>query len=160
MNTRQSGSVRVTKFATQFLALSLLAGCGQGQPAPASPEDATAELVELSNEMDSEDIDRVRQLIESGADVNATDDDGWTPLDNATNGDLIEIAELLLENGAEVRGQLIWASRNDYVEFVKLFLKHDADVNAVDDEGKTALQYATEEGNTEIIALLKEHGAE
>lgn len=109
--------------------------------------------------MDASDIGRVRRSIASGADVNAMDAYESTPLDYATNGDLIEIAEVLVENGADVRGQLIRASRHDYVEFVKLFLKHKANVNAVDEEGRTVLHYATEEGNDEVIRLLKECGA-
>ena len=42
----------------------------------------------------------VRYLIEHGADVNVTDDDGWTPLDTATSFDKTEVAVLLKQVGA------------------------------------------------------------
>ena len=42
----------------------------------------------------------VRYLIERGADVNVTDDDGWTPLGTATSFDKTEVAVLLKQVGA------------------------------------------------------------
>ena len=42
----------------------------------------------------------VRYLIERGADVNVTDDDGWTPLGNAISYDKTEAAALLKQAGA------------------------------------------------------------
>ena len=68
-------------------------------------------------------------LIAEGADVNAKNVDGWTPLHSAAAGRK-EIAELLIANGA--------------------------DVNAKDDKGRTPLDRGF--GYTEIDDLLRKHG--
>jgi uncharacterized protein len=44
-------------------------------------------------------------------------------------------------------------------EIAKLLLKNGADVNATDKTGWTALKRAQNRGHTEIVALLKAHGA-
>ena len=44
---------------------------------------------------------KVRKLLEKGADVNARDDDGWTPLHVAALQGRLDVARLLLERGAD-----------------------------------------------------------
>jgi ankyrin repeat protein len=45
------------------------------------------------------------------------------------------------------------------LEVVCLLLKHGADVEAKDVEGRTAFQYASSRGLDDIAKLLSEHGA-
>ena len=45
------------------------------------------------------------------------------------------------------------------LEAVKLLLEKGADINIRDNGGKTALMFASEKGRSEIIKLLKTHGA-
>jgi uncharacterized protein len=73
--------------------------------------------------------DIVRLLIEHGADVNARQQDGFTPLHEAALTGQIELVKLLLDNGAVV--------------------------NLESDSGKTALTFAIEAGKTEIAELLR-----
>ena len=61
------------------------------------------------------DIEKVKQLIVQGADVNAKDVSGKTAL--------------------------LWAAWYGHTEVVKLLIQAGADVNAKDDEGRTALDY-------------------
>ena len=77
----------------------------------------------------------VKLLIERGADVNAKDDDGKTALMSAA--------------GAKRRG----------VELVKQLIEKGADVNSRSNDGDTALKVAKKEGRTQIVELLKAHGA-
>ncbi len=73
--------------------------------------------------------DSVKILIEKGADVNAKDNKGLTPLMYAAEYDTKgTIINLLLENGA--------------------------DFNAKDNDGKTALEYASNNPNHDIKKLL------
>jgi ankyrin repeat protein len=75
----------------------------------------------------------LRLLLEHGADINAQDEDDWTPL-----------------HSASTRGAL---------EVVRLLLEHGADVEVKDSFGKTALQEAAEEGEDKVVELLRRHGA-
>ena len=75
--------------------------------------------------------DVVELLIARGADVNASDDDGNTPLFRY----LVDrpVVELLIARGA--------------------------DADARDDDGKTPLDHAIEAENGHVVRLLKKHGA-
>ena len=48
------------------------------------------------------DLEIVRLLSSSGADVNAEDDDSWTPLLNATKEGHLEVVKFLVDNGAKL----------------------------------------------------------
>lgn len=52
----------------------------------------------------------------------------------------------------------IRAAHGDF-RAVKWLVKHRANVNAKDDEGRTALMYASENGHTKIVELLIQYGA-
>jgi hypothetical protein len=54
---------------------------------------------------------------------------------------------------------LIVAVRNGHKEIVSMLIKHGADVNLADSEGKTALAYAVDEKHAEIEAMLRQAGA-
>jgi ankyrin repeat protein len=82
-------------------------------------------------------------------------------------GGSTEIAELLLQHGAEVERQhwlgttaLHWAARDGNLDMATLFLEHGADVNRVgrkfDKKGETPLQLAE---TPEMAKLLRDHGA-
>lgn len=51
------------------------------------------------------------------------------------------------------------ASLGGHSDVVKALLEKGADVNVRSNDGKTALTYAEQSGNTEIIRLLKEAAA-
>jgi ankyrin repeat protein len=54
---------------------------------------------------------------------------------------------------------LIWAAKKANIAAVKLLLAWRADAEAKDDDGKSALSYASELGNSELEAILREHAA-
>ena len=51
------------------------------------------------------------------------------------------------------------AVKNNNIDLVKMLLESQCDVHAVNAEGQTPLQLATQTGNTEMVALLLQHGA-
>ena len=103
------------------------------------------------------ELEKVKELIENGADVNAAGDEIFcrTPLCFASD---IEIAKLLIENGADVNANLggiaplHWAG----AQTAKLLIEHGADVNVRDGYGKTPLYYA----DAETAKVLIENGAD
>ncbi|HTY25989.1 MAG TPA: ankyrin repeat domain-containing protein [Desulfomonilaceae bacterium] len=111
--------------------------------------------------------DLVRLLLDKGADINTKDKAGHTALMSATRYGQADVMEVLLNNGADVnakdnygRTALMTASwSGGRPEVVKLLLDKGADVNAEDQNGQTALTLASEKGHTEIVELLKAHGA-
>ena len=102
----------------------------------------------------SGEFEVVQKLIEYEADIDARDEEGWTPLYWASSGLYLKdgsILRLLLERGADVNAPtkggstpLHRASGNGAVEVVRLLLDHGADIEAVDSDGKTALQVVGE----------------
>ena len=109
------------------------------------------------------DIEAVKQHLAAGRNVNAKDDKGRIPLHRAAREGHTEVAELLIANGAYVNAKdkegktpLYHAARWGHKNTTALLIAAGADVNAKDDKGRTPLDRAV--GNTEIIALLRNHG--
>jgi len=101
-------------------------------------------------------------LIQNGADVNITTNDGNTALILAANLNKLNLAELLLSKGADVNAKnkqgysaLIAASIKGFRELICPLVRKGADKDAQDSQGKTALQYAEQYDQQEIIQLLK-----
>ncbi len=89
------------------------------------------------------------------------------PIIFASATDQIEIAKLLIENGADINETdntgittLMEASSNGQLEIVKLLIEKGADVNKVNAYGETALAVASYYGHLEIVRLLIEKGAD
>jgi len=108
-------------------------------------------------------------LIANGAQLDAKD--GWpgcTPLAYAVEHGHKKVAELLLAKGVDVNTRRGWpvgdtplhsAAKAGHREIVELLIAKGADINAKNNDGKTALAYAVEEGYAEIAEILRKHGA-
>lgn len=128
---------------------------------------------DLNQAILANDLAKVKELISSGADVNARGNAWFTPLMTAiTRGDT-EIAVLLIENGAdanalfedartpfpESRTPLMFAAQKGNTEIARLLILKGADINALSYQGATALSIAEAAGNNDMAALLKQWGA-
>ena len=110
--------------------------------------------------IDSGDVDALAELISSGADLHAQDEEGNSALHAAAQGELACAAKLL-ELGANVNAQngvgttaLIEAVKYGDCEQVKALLAAGADAALADDEGD-AHAHAAAGGDAEIVAALK-----
>ena len=109
--------------------------------------------------------DVVELLITEGADVNAKCDIGWTPLHLAAQEGHKEIAELLIAKGVDVNAKTVgeWtpmhsAASKGQKEIVELLIVEGADVNEMS-FGNTPLYWATHYKYSEVVDLLRKHGA-
>ena len=113
------------------------------------------------------DIQSVKDYINSGYNLDSQNNSGDTPLILAASNNKMEIVKLLLNSGADINRQdnyggaaLIYAVFNNRIEIVKLLLNAGADIDKQDNNGYTALILAAYENNREIIELLLDYGAD
>lgn len=114
------------------------------------------------------DLPRVQRLVTS-ENINCRDAQGRnsTPLHLAAGYNNFEVAEFLLENGADVNAQdkgglipLHNASSYGHLDIAALLIKHNTVVNATDKWGFAPLHEAAQKGRTQLCALLLAHGAD
>jgi hypothetical protein len=116
--------------------------------------------------IEKNEYDKVKSLLEIGADVNAKTDSGWTALLGAVSNGNSKIVKLLLDNGADPNAvnndgnsPLSAAAYNGYVEIVKLLLAYGADVNQQNKGGGTPLDGAMWKNHSDVVQILKQAGA-
>jgi ankyrin repeat protein len=83
-------------------------------------------------------LESVKLLVESGANVNAIDNEGNTPLHIAAGG---------------------YLARLDPLEAVEYLVKNGAKIDLLNNAGQTALDLAIIRDNTKVIDFLKNNGA-
>lgn len=124
---------------------------------------------ELSQAVDDDDLDRVRDLISKGGNVNEKDENYGkiTPLFIAVENGNIEMVQLLLNFGAKVntRSQsrqtpLMQLDGDATAEIVNTLVGRGAKLNVSDEDGNTALILAAENASTDVIRALIDAGAD
>ena len=142
-----------------------LAGCGGERP----DRDADLRAAAAAN-----DVERARELIDDGADVNAKDASQESAYLIATSeiGDDPRLLDLTLDNGADVDSKdrfngtgLIRAAERGHVRIVRRLLETDIEIDHVNRLGWTALLEAVILGeggraHTETVRALVDAGAD
>jgi ankyrin repeat protein len=102
-------------------------------------------------------------LVARGAAVNSASKNSMQvmPLHSAVAGQHLEIARLLIDQGADVNARqsdgftaLHGAAQNGQIEMIQLLLAHGADTSARGEGGMTALDYASRAGHPDVEAWL------
>jgi len=107
-----------------------------------------------------------RLLLAANCDVNHETEDGDTALVCACGHcDSGELVRWLIEHGARVTPRALSACfnySNQNAEIVKIscLLEHGMDINATDEEGRTAILWAAKTSNKGLVRLLLDHNAD
>ncbi len=173
-----AGSLRWGRALLLAGTVSLMAACGASPETGERPgetqkaETATtvsspgdnAGLFQAARRGDERTVER---LLGQGADVNARDRSGATPLMAAAREDRLDVARRLIEAGADVNAQddtgqnpYLIVTAEGYLEFLQLLLRNGADPGVTDDEGGTGLIHAADGGHVEIVRVLLDTGVD
>ena len=127
----------------------------------AAADDTLAGLIQAG------DRDAALEMIAAGADVNAAQGDGTTPLHWAIYKIDADLTRALLERGAQPdvinnygSSPLAEAVKVADAPLVEMVLDAGADVEVPNQEGQTALMLAARAGSLDVAGLLVRHGAD
>jgi ankyrin repeat protein len=116
-----------------------------------------------------------KALLDTDANLEATNDIGYTPLIAAIEGDHEEVVEFLLKAGANINPEVIdrmdvvglggsfplySATRIENVAIIKRLIKHGAEIDRTTPIGWSSLKCAALQGSLGIVKILLEAGAD
>lgn len=109
------------------------------------------------------DVDKLREILNKGNDLNIIGNAGWTPLHAAAKGGYLEVVEVLLDYGADPNAKenltpLHHATQSGQDLMVQLLLEYWADPNAKDKLDSTPLHIAARGKNPLVARLLLDSG--
>ncbi|MCJ1404370.1 hypothetical protein MMC11_007595 [Xylographa trunciseda] len=109
----------------------------------------------------------VKKALEVGCDINAVDSNAKTPLHWASERGYVEVAILLILNGADIfsqafdgRTSLHFAAQNCHIDLVKQLLASGISPDSAAFDGRTALHLAVEANHIEMVEILLDAGAD
>ena len=120
-------------------------------------------------------LPQCRLLLDAGAQLEANNDIGYTPLMASIEGDHEDVIDLLLKRGANVNPTfqstmqinglggstpLYTATRKENLSIIKKLLKHGADANRPAPNSWSPLKSAAQQGSFEVVKTLLEAGAD
>ena len=146
------------------LTLVLVCGAVSGLAGVASAAVGVSSVAAAAH---ANDLAQVRQLIKSGADVNAPAPDGTNALLYAAFESNVDMLKALLSAGADPNvanhfgvTPLLQASRYGDEAAMDVLLKGGADIGKAQREGETPLMAAARAGSVPAVKLLLKHGAD
>jgi ankyrin repeat protein len=123
-------------------------------------------MAPIHNAARNGNVTDVRELINSGANINERNHKGWTPLMTAAYKGRLPMVSELLNKGANINSRsndgqtaLLYAAFWGYLPVVKLLLNRGANINVRSGFGYNALMLAVISRNLELVRELLKRGA-
>ena len=117
--------------------------------------------MQLIQAAEAGDTVTVQRLVEQGADIDARDDRGRTPVMAATHGQRVDTVRALIQLGADINirdnrldNPFLYAGAEGLLEILNLTIDAGADTTLTNRFGGTALIPAAERGHVEIVQTL------
>lgn len=115
-------------------------------------------------------INKIKNFVEKGADINSPDENGFTALCRAVIQGQKNMVDVLVKLGANVNARsnipgtghvnpVYIAAMSSSGELVRVLAEHGADVNIPVDDGATPIHVAAENGDVDVLRALIKHGA-
>ena len=114
------------------------------------------------------DLNEIRQLVESGADVNKTDSiSGESALMMASGYGNLKVVKYLIEHGADIAHfnnegvtALDYACLKSHTDVVNYLLRQGAEIETTRNDGTTHFMAACKNGRLAVVKLLIEHSVD
>lgn len=111
------------------------------------------------------DSQKITELLSKDSSLaNTKNPRGFAPIHFAANFNLLEIAKILVEYGANPqikdrfgRQAIHWAANGNNIEIIKWLNELDVDLASTDDAGRSVLYYSITENAKEVVNFLLEH---
>ncbi|WP_307474973.1 ankyrin repeat domain-containing protein [Cytobacillus purgationiresistens] len=110
------------------------------------------------------DVEKVKKLIKTGANIDATDESGRTAVLAAAQNNRVDTVKLLIQEGVDINirndnsdNVLLYAGAEGQLDIVKLAIEAGADTTLTNRFGGTALIPASDRGHDEVVNQLLAH---
>jgi ankyrin repeat protein len=104
-------------------------------------------------------LDWLKCLLKSGANINATSWDGYSAVIKASKEGDIDLIDFLIENGADINARtshgftpLLYAAKNGHHSIIELLVINGADIEFKDEAGLTPLMHLARNGYIDIVS--------
>lgn len=143
---------------TAMLLILFLSACQPNSEKHEVKKNMDRQLIESAEQGNTE---QVRQLLQAGANIDATDEQGRTAVMAATYRNHVDTVDALIQAGADIdirdhqlNNVFLYAGAEGMLDILRLAIDADADVTLTNRFGGTALIPASDRGHVEIVQEL------